>query len=85
MRFPDDIIEKLNDSKNHSLDVNTANNKIEILMINGDTKIIDINLRSWTAISANPTKIDISLDFLKPVNVSTGFSPDLLFVQVFLS
>ena len=37
MRFPDDIIEKLNDSKNHSLDVNTANNKIEILMINGDT------------------------------------------------
>ena len=49
-------------------------------MINGDTEDIDQNLRSWTVISTNPTKIDISLDFLEPVSVSTGFSPDLLFV-----
>ena len=49
-------------------------------MINGDTEVIDTNLRSWTVISANPTNIEISLDFLKPVSVSTGFSPDLLFV-----
>ena len=49
-------------------------------MINGDTEDIDKNLRSWTVISTNPTNIDISLDFLKPVSVSTGFSPDILFV-----
>ena len=49
-------------------------------MINADTEFIDKNLRSWTVISANPTQIDISLDFLKPASVSTGFSPDLLFV-----
>ena len=49
-------------------------------MINGDSKEIDENLKSWTVISVSPTKIDISLEFSKPLSVSTGYSPDLLFV-----
>ena len=53
-------------------------------MLNGETEEIDTNLRSWTVTSADSTKIDISLDFEKPVLVSTEDSPDLLFLQIFL-
>ena len=54
-------------------------------MLNGDTKEIDKNLRSWTVVSASSTRIDISLDFEKPILVSTGNLPDMLIIQVFLS
>ena len=51
-------------------------------MINGDTEERDTNLRSWTVTHADSTRIDISLDFEKPLFVSTGDSPDLLFLQI---
>ena len=54
-------------------------------MLNGDTEEIDNNLRLWTVISADSSQIDIRLDFEKPVYVSSGFDPDLLFIQVFMS
>ena len=54
-------------------------------MLNGDTEEIDKNLRSWTVISASSTKIEIRLDFENPTNVSTGYSPDILIIQVLMS
>ena len=53
-------------------------------MLNGDSYEIDSNMRSWTVTSADSTKINISLDFEKPIFVSTGEEPDLLFLQIFL-
>lgn len=54
-------------------------------MLNGDTEQTDINLKSWTVTSASSTKIEIKLTFENPVLVSTGFSPDILYIQVFMS
>ena len=55
------------------------------MILNGDTEQIDQNFKSWTVISDDSSKINISLGFEKPVLVSSGYSPDLLFVQLFLS
>ena len=54
-------------------------------MLNGDTNEIDNNLITWTVTQASSTKISISLTFDKPIIVSTGEAPDILFIQVFLS
>ena len=49
-------------------------------MLNADTEELDKNLRSWTVTSAGPRKIDISLDFEKPVSVSAGLQYDELII-----
>ena len=76
MKFPDNISEQIKVK---------GKNKIEIIMLNGDTEEVDKNLRLWTVISADSTIIEISLDFERPAYVSSGFDPDLLFIQVFMS
>ena len=77
MKFPEDLASLINE--------NTSDKLLEILMLNGDAEEIDNNLRSWTVTYASSTRIDISLTFEKPITVSTGNSPDILFIQVFLS
>ena len=77
MKFPENFASLINERSSDKL--------IEIFMLNGDTKEIDQNLRSWTVISTSSTKINISLDFEKPILVSAGTYPDLLIIQVFLS
>ena len=77
MKFPEDLASLINE--------NTSDKLLEILMLNGDTEEIDKNLRSWTVTYASSTRIDISLTFEKPITVSTGYSPDILFIQVFFS
>ena len=77
MKFPENFASMINQSSPKKL--------LEVMMLKGDTNEIDKNLRSWTVVSASSTRIDISLDFEKPILVSTGNLPDMLIIQVFLS
>ena len=54
-------------------------------MLNGNSEQIDKNLRSWSVTSTSSTNIELSLDFEKPILVSTESSPDIIVIQVFLS
>ena len=49
-------------------------------MLNGDTKEIDKNLKSWTVTSVSGTEIVISLIFNKPILVSSGDYPDIILI-----
>ena len=53
---------------------------LEVLMLNGDSEEIDKNLRSWSVTSTSSSSIDVSLDFEKPILVSTGSYPDMLVI-----
>ena len=87
MEFPENFASLINEG---GRELRTENEKgsdklLEIMALNGDTEEIDKNLRSWTVTSASSSKIDISIDFEKPILVSTGDFPDILIIQVFLS
>ena len=73
MSFPKDFANEINESDN---------NLVEVVMINGDTEKIDENLKSWSVTKVSSTGIEISLDFEKAIAVSTGYSPDLLIIQI---
>ena len=77
MNFPENLASLINE--------NDLNKLLEILMLNGETLEIDKNLISWTVTYASSSKIDISLTFERPILVSSGDFPDILFIQVFLS
>ena len=77
MRFPDNLASQINE--------NASDKLLEITMINGDTKKVDSNLKSWTVTKVSSTQIDINLIFEKPLLVSTGEFPDILLIQVLLS
>ena len=85
MQLPDNIVGLINESERRRLAEGTDNTLLEVMMLNGDSLEIDKNLNSWTVLSADSTQMTISLDFEKSINVSSGFSPDTLFLQVFLS
>ena len=53
-------------------------------MLNGETGEIDENLISWNVTQINASKIDISLNFAKPIVVSTGDFPDTLMILIFM-
>ena len=54
-------------------------------MLNGDTEEVDNNLNSFSVTSVTSTEIKFALNFEKPINVSQGYYPDVLIIQVFLS
>ena len=72
MNFPQNLASLINE--------NTSNKLLEILMLNGYTQEIDSNLKSWTVNKVSSTNIEISLAFEKPILVSTGDLPDLLYI-----
>ena len=49
-------------------------------MLNGDTKEIDKNLKSWTVTSVSGTEIVLSLIFDEPILVSSGDNPDIILI-----
>ena len=51
---------------------------MDLLMVNGDTQLIDDNLMGWKLVSVRPTKIEIDLEFREPLLVSQGDVPDKL-------
>ena len=63
MKFPSDLASLINESGVHS-------KLLEVLMLNGDTKEIEKNLKSWKVTSVSETEIVISLIFDKPILVS---------------
>ena len=77
MKFPENFASIINERSSDKL--------LEIMALNGDSEEIDKNLRSWTVTSASSSRIDISLDFEKPILVSTGDFPDILIIQIFMS
>ena len=85
MQFPDDIRGQINNSRRRSLAGSIESTHLEVVMIDGDREEINKNLISWTVTSANSNQMIINLDFEKPVLVSSGFTPDLIVLQVFLS
>ena len=50
------------------------------MVLNGDSEEIDKNFKSWSVTSTSSSNIDVSLDFEKPIFVSTGSSPDILVI-----
>ena len=51
-------------------------------MISGETKQLDDNLISWKLVSAEPSKLEIDLEFREPIEVSQGDLPDKLLIQI---
>ena len=72
MMFPENLASMINEKSSDKL--------LEVIMLNGDSEEIDKNLRSWSVTSTSSTNIDISLEFEKPILVSTGSNPDMLVI-----
>ena len=72
MMFPENLASMINEKSSDKL--------LEVMVLNGDSEEIDKNLRSWSVTSTSSTNIDISLEFEKPILVSTGSSPDMLVI-----
>ena len=72
MMFPDNLASMINEKSSDKL--------LEVLMLNGNSEEIDKNLRSWSVTSTSSSSIDVSLDFEKPILVSTGSYPDMLVI-----
>ena len=55
------------------------------MMLDADTEAPSENFRGWKVDTATQDRIEISLDFVKPIDVSQGDFPDKLLVMVKLS
>ena len=51
-------------------------------MINSDPDLaqVNINLKSWKVISFDSKSIDVALEFIEPLKVSSGDEPDMLVI-----
>ena len=53
---------------------------LDLFMISGETKQPSDNMISWKLFSAEPTKLEIDLEFREPLEVSQGDIPDKLLI-----
>ena len=49
------------------------------------TEEVDANLKDWKVKSMSDTEIEISVEFKDPLQVSTGWEPDKLIIDVNLA
>ena len=79
MNWPKDFDKQINDAKE------TNEKLLDIIMFNRDDEIIDANLKDWSVEKITSTSIRVKLEFIKPIEVSTGDDPDYLFIQLNMS
>ena len=62
------------------MSTNVTEKVLDLVMISGKTKQPNDNMIGWKLISAEPTKLEVDLEFREPLEVSQGDIPDKLLI-----